>query len=85
MRVSVSVHPKDLKTRLDAAIKALCAWLKAKVSPTLYEMMEQGKKWSYPEFMLWPQVCLIVLVERLFLTCKKTPKEGLTLYINKIF
>ena len=44
MRDAVGVRLEDLKTRPEATMKALCAWLKVEDSPTLYEMTAQGKK-----------------------------------------
>jgi tetratricopeptide (TPR) repeat protein len=43
--VSVGVRLEDIKYRHDATLKALCNWLGIEVSPTLYEMTAQGKKW----------------------------------------
>jgi hypothetical protein len=49
MRDSVGVRLEDLKTRPEATMKALCAWLKVEDSSTLYEMTAQGEKyWGTP-------------------------------------
>ena len=45
MRDTVGVRLEDLKTRPEATMKALCAWLEVENSPTLYEMTAQGKMW----------------------------------------
>jgi tetratricopeptide (TPR) repeat protein len=45
MRESVGLRLEDLKSRPEAAMQALCAWLGVENSPTLYEMTAQGKKW----------------------------------------
>ncbi len=45
LRPSVGVRLEDLKARPEATMKALCAWLGVEVTPSLYEMTAQGKKW----------------------------------------
>jgi len=45
MRESVGLCLEDLKTRPEATLQSLCAWLGVNDSPTLYEMTAQGKKW----------------------------------------
>lgn len=42
---SVGVRLEDLKTRLEATMQSLCAWLGVEDFPGLYEMTAQGKKW----------------------------------------
>jgi len=45
MRDSLGLRLEDIKTQPEATMKALCAWLEAKDSPTLYEMTAQGERW----------------------------------------
>ncbi len=45
LRPSIGVRLEDLKARPEATMKALCAWLGVEVTPSLYEMTAQGKKW----------------------------------------
>jgi tetratricopeptide (TPR) repeat protein len=42
---SVGVRLEDIKDRPEATIGALCAWMGVEVTPSLYEMTAQGKKW----------------------------------------
>ena len=44
-QVSVGVRLEDLKTRLEATMRGLCAWLGVGEAPALYQMTAQGKKW----------------------------------------
>jgi hypothetical protein len=45
MRQSVGIRLEDIKARPEATMQSLCAWLRVKDSPSLYEMTAQGKKW----------------------------------------
>ena len=45
MRESVGVRMEDLKTRPEATLRNLCAWLGVEDAPSLYETTAQGKKW----------------------------------------
>ena len=42
---SVGVRLEDLKTRPEATMRSLCAWMGVADAPSLYEMTAQGKKW----------------------------------------
>jgi len=45
MQDSVGVRLEDLKTRPEATLQSLCAWMGVDEAPSLYQMTAQGKKW----------------------------------------
>ncbi len=57
---AVGVRLEDLKSRPEATMGALCAWMGVEENPSLYEMTAQGKKWwgdpSSPDFTAGKQM-----------------------------